>query len=124
MRWLIAVVGVAMTATAARGQQAAPDSCARPDSTGRAAVRLEAVVRADSLRVGAPGAATATATPCGIGQVRVDRGTLPERLVPGTTYRNVTVRVVIEGDPVLACRLAAALADNAAGLAALCRPEP
>jgi hypothetical protein len=117
MRRLLLLACFALIARPALGQ--APlqgaTSCPAADSTGRdstlsPAVRLDARVTAQSLRLTAPGSARVVFLPCAPGsRVVVDRGNLPERLEPGVTYRNVAVRVLIETDFVTACRLAAAI---------------
>jgi hypothetical protein len=101
---------------------ASPDT-ASPD-TARAAIRVEASARIQSLRLNAPTSATASVRPCNVpGAVRVERENLPTPVQPGVTYRDVGVRVLITADPVLACRLSAALAaDSARVRAAACEP--
>ncbi len=122
MRCLITALFATALALPAHAQVAAGDSagCAQAD-TARPIIRLEARVTAQSLRVDAPSSARTSFRSCGV--VRVERQNLPERLQPGVTYRDAGVRVILRADPVLVCRLQAALAapaDSAA--AAACSP--
>ena len=119
MKWL-AVLLLVPFAQKANAQTAPADSAACPPASApadsaRPMIRLEASARAESLRLNAPSSAHATVRPCNRpGAVRVERENLPNPAQPGVTYRNAGVRVRITADPVMACRLAAALADTTA----------
>jgi hypothetical protein len=122
MRCLLTALFVTAIAHTAHAQAAPADStpCATAD-TARAAIRLDARVTARSLRLDGPASTRVDFRPCGV--VRVERQNLPERLQPGVTYRDAGVRVLLRADPVLLCRLQAALvapADSAR--AAACAP--
>lgn len=115
MKWLTILLVMAPFAGEAGAQNTRADSasCAAADSA-RGAIRLEASVRAQSLRLDAPAEARAAVRSCAPGTgVRVHRENLPTPLQPGVTYRNVGVRVLITADPVLVCRLTAALSAPA-----------
>jgi hypothetical protein len=94
-------------------------------SSGPTMIRIDARFTAESIRLNAPASASVVVPGCAPGSgVRVERQNLPERLEPGTTYRNGGIRIIIQADAVLACRLAAAL-TAAAGLdQAICGAEP
>lgn len=115
MKWLPVLLVMATFAGEASAQSTPADSaaCATADSA-RAAIRLEASVRAESLRLDAPAQARAQVRSCASGSgVRVRRENLASPAQPGVTYRNVGVRVLITADPVLVCRLTAALSTPA-----------
>ncbi|HEX8671418.1 MAG TPA: hypothetical protein VF710_05990 [Longimicrobium sp.] len=115
MKWLAVLLLMVPFAGESSAQSNPADSaaCARGDSA-RAVIRLEASVRAESLRLDAPAQARAAVRSCAPGSgVRVQRQNLPDRVQPGVTYRDAGVRVLITADPVLACRLTAALSTPA-----------
>ena len=120
MKWLAAALLMTAFAQKASAQTAPADSAACPPAaaprdTARPMIRLEASARAQTLRLDAPSSARATVRPCDRpGAVRVERQNLPDPAQPGVTYRDIGVRVRITADPVIACRLAAALADSTA----------
>lgn len=122
MRCMLAALFATALALPAHAQAAPADStrCATAD-TARAAIRVDARVMARSLRIDAPASTRVDFRPCGV--VRVERQNLPERLEPGVTYRDAGVRVLLRADPVLVCRLQAALAAPAdSARAAACAP--
>jgi hypothetical protein len=103
------------------------DVCRPAADTARAAIRLEASARVETLRLDAPTSAVAAVRPCNApGAVHTRRENLPEPAQPGVTYRNVAVRVRITAEPAIVCRLAAALAADSArsGEAACVPPRP
>ena len=115
MKWLPVLLFAVLCARPASAQATDTAACPAPADSLRAAIRVDAQVRAQTLRVDAPGSARATVRPCTpAGAVRVERQNLPRPVQPGVTYRDVGVRVRITADPVLACRLAAALAADSA----------
>lgn len=125
MKWILVAASLSLIANKAAAQT---DSVACPPATDttRAAVRIEASARAETLRLNVPtSGARAAVSPCNTpGAVRVERENLPNPAQPGVTYRNVRVRVLITADPVLACRLGAALAADSTGVAAAVCPTP
>ncbi|HEX8362616.1 MAG TPA: hypothetical protein VF613_21020 [Longimicrobium sp.] len=123
MRCMLAALFATALALPAHAQVAPADGsrcAAAPADTARPIIRLDARVTARSLRLDAPASARVDFRPCGV--VRVERRNLPERLQPGVTYRDAGVRVLLHADPVLACRLQAALAAPADSAAAACAP--
>lgn len=113
MKWLPVLLVLVPLAREAGAQSTPATPCASPD-TARSAIRLEASARAQSLRLDAPASARASVRSCAPGTgVRVQRENLPTPLQPGVTYRNAGVRVLITADPVLVCRLTAALSTPA-----------
>jgi len=123
MRCLLTALFATALAQAAHAQVAPADSsrcAAAPADTARPIIRLEARVTAQSLRLDAPASARVDFRPCGV--VRVERQNLPERLQPGVTYRDAGVRVLLRADPVLVCRLRAALAAGADSAGIGCPP--
>jgi hypothetical protein len=124
MKWILVAGSLALITNRAAAQTNSVP-CPPASDTTRAAIRVEASVRAETLRLNAPSSgARAAVSPCNTpGAVRVERENLPNPAQPGVTYRYVSVRVLITGDPVLACRLGAALAADSAGVAAaVCPP--
>ncbi|MBB6072028.1 hypothetical protein HNQ61_003689 [Longimicrobium terrae] len=145
MRWMMMAACASLVAGSAAAQTTPADTTAcggngagravadsvAGDSAGSAMIRIDARFTAESIRLNAPASARVVVPGCAPGSgVRVERQNLPERLEPGTTYRNGGMRIIIQADAVLACRLAAALAaptgtSAAAGLdQAICGPAP
>lgn len=80
--------------------------CPPPADTARPVVRLSATVQAQSLQHHrAPEARVAVAGGCPGPWIRVDRGALPRPVVPGATYRDVTVRLEVRAPLRIVCSL-------------------
>lgn len=128
MRWMMMAACASLAAGSAAAQTTPADTTAcggngagrvAGDSAGSAMIRIDARFTAESIRLNAAASASVAVPGCAPGSgVRVERQNLPDRLEPGTTYRNGGMRIIIQSDPVLACRLAAALTAPAGTSAA------